>query len=254
MCSRAEVVIRLGADPKHPLRRSSASVCSSTPGCHVSPAAEYICILLRVMHSISTVTALLRESEAKILQNESCTTTTNLWFTVDFGACCLWHIFLRRHISMSGIFSCSVIITEAIKPQMDLLFASPLRPINDAAYELTTAKRHTKPPWKDGSTFSNVFLPRSVSGDGYIRCVTVHLLWPLCGSKGNSALRELFLILGGSACVASGALGREGMEDAGVHKLKMSVLRWQEEVQVSGVSDSGAGGSGWDQPQALLGA
>lgn len=94
-----------------------------------------------------------------------------------------------------------------------------------------------------------------MSGDGYIRCVTLHLLWPLCGSKGNSALRELYLILGGSACVASGAVGREGMEDAGVRELKKSVFcggrrRFMCQVSVTVGLVTAAG----IQPQALLGA
>lgn len=48
---------------------------------------------------------------------------------------------------MSGCFQLLGNITEAkaIKPHMDLLFASPFRPINDAIYELPTVIRHTKP-------------------------------------------------------------------------------------------------------------
>lgn len=55
--------------------------------------------------------------------------------------------FLGGHISMSGCFQLLGNITEAkaIKPHMDLLFASPFRPINDAIYELPTVIRHTKP-------------------------------------------------------------------------------------------------------------
>lgn len=49
-----------------------------------------------------------------------------------------------------------------------------------------------------------------MNGDRYIRFVTLHLSGPCAGSKGNSALEELFLILGGSACVALGAAGRGG--------------------------------------------
>lgn len=62
-----------------------------------------------------------------------------------------------------------------------------------------------------------------MSGDGQIRCVTLHLLWGR-GNEGNSALRELFLILGGRACVAASVVGSEGMKGAGVHKQKKSVL------------------------------
>lgn len=42
---------------------------------------------------------------------------------------------------MSDIFSC-----QDVKPQMDLLFAGPFRPINDATCELTTVIPYTKPP------------------------------------------------------------------------------------------------------------
>lgn len=42
--------------------------------------------------------------------------------------------------------------------------------------------------------------------------------------KGNSALGELFLIIGGSGCVASSAVGSEGMEHVGVHKQRMERL------------------------------
>lgn len=100
---------------------------------------------------------------------------------------------------------------------MDILFASPFRPINDAVYELTKCDMPHRARWMDGSTFS--------SGDGYIRCVALHLLWPLCGGKGNSALRGLFLILGGSVCVAAGAGGWGG----GGPRTETSVLWWQEE-------------------------
>lgn len=99
-----------------------------------------------------------------------------------------------------------------------------------------------------------------MSGDGCIRCVTLHLPWPLCGSKGNSALRELFLILGGNACVAPGIVGTEEMEDAGVRKQKRSVCGDKGEVQVSGGEGrlvSGAAGlvaAAGIQPRAPLGA
>lgn len=76
----------------------------------------------------------------------------------------------------------------------------------------------------DGSIFSSFVPPHSVRGDRYIRSVTLRLQWPLSGSKGNSALRELFLILRGSACVTAGGLGSEGIEDAGDHEQKKSVL------------------------------
>lgn len=42
MSSQAEAVIRLGANPKHPQRRSSASVRRSASGSRVSQAAESI--------------------------------------------------------------------------------------------------------------------------------------------------------------------------------------------------------------------
>lgn len=89
---------------------------------------------------------------------------------------------------------------------------------------MSSAICHTKTPeWMD-PLLAFFPPPASVSGDRYIRCVTLHLLWPLCGRKGNSALRDLFLILGGSACVASGHVGSEGMEDAGVHIQKSGAL------------------------------
>lgn len=64
------------------------------------------------------------------------------------------------------------------------------------------------------AVFSSPLLEWNGDG-GDIGHVTLHLLWPMCGSKENSALAELFLTLSGSACVASGAVGSEGDEGCG---------------------------------------
>lgn len=96
-----------------------------------------------------------------------------------------------------------------------------------------------------------------MSGDRYIRCVTLRLLWPLCGSEGNSALRELFLILGGGARVALGAVGSEGMEDAGVHECFVMTgggLGVEGGVGGQVLVEAGLVAAAGIQPQARLGA
>lgn len=112
---------------------------------------------------------------------------------------------------------------------MEALFGSPFRPINDTVYEITTVI-HRIAPWMDGSAFSSVFLPL-VWAEADTSAVQPGIYQGLCVEvKGNSALGELFLIIGGSGCVASSAVGSEGMEHVGVRKQRMERLWWQQDV------------------------
>lgn len=65
---------------------------------------------------------------------------------------------------------------------MEALFGSPFRPINDTVYEITTVI-HRITPWMDGSAFSMFSSP--LCEQRHIRCATLHLSGPLCGSEGE---------------------------------------------------------------------
>lgn len=147
MCSRAEVVIRLGANPKHPQWRSSASMSSSAQCSHVPQAAEDIWILLCVMHGISAVTTLFQEHETNSSRMSNAQ-EKQIWSLQWISAPAVCDTFSQETYQHVRHFQLLFNTPEAkpLKPQMDLLFASPFRPINDTVYELTNMIHHTKPP------------------------------------------------------------------------------------------------------------